>query len=109
MRKISPISKISAGIIFFVAIVLQLFFSLSSQAVVTDGSALNWTREKAEHLARRTLMGPTNQMVTDLYNAGSATAAINILFPDETGPDRTEYNTEFSQFTGSGWMQYVAT
>ncbi len=83
MRRISSISKISVGTIFFIAILLQLFFSLSSQAVVTDGSALNWTREKAEHLARRTLLGPTNQMVTNLYNAGSATAAINILFPDQ--------------------------
>ena len=109
MRKISSVSKISVGIIFFVAIVMQLFFSLTSQAVVTDGSALNWTREKAEHLARRTLLGPTNQMVTDLYNAGSAVAATNILFPNQNGPDRTAYDAEFAQFTGSGWMQYVAT
>ena len=109
MLKISSLSKISIGILVIVATLLQFFFSLSSQALITDETASNWTREKAEHLARRTLIGPTNQMVTDLYNAGSAVAATNILFPDQNGPDRTTFDAEFAQFTGSGWMQYVAT
>ena len=51
-------------------------------AVQTDGTAKNWTRIKAEQLARKTLWGPTPSIIDTLYNAGSAVAAVNILFPD---------------------------
>ncbi|MEA3304745.1 MAG: DUF1800 family protein [Patescibacteria group bacterium] len=61
------------------------------QAVDTDGSANTWTYEKARHLASKTLFGPNKEIVDQLYNAGSASAAIDIIFPSPDGPDRTEF------------------
>jgi hypothetical protein len=72
-------------------------------AVSTNGVASPWTREKAEHLARKALIGATPTIIDQLYQAGSSSAAVNILFPDTLGPDRTSYNTEVTALTSSGF------
>ncbi len=72
-------------------------------AVSTDGTAANWTREKAEHLARKALFAATPAMVDSLYSAGSASAAAALLFPDANGPDRTLFDAEISNLTASGF------
>lgn len=51
-------------------------------AVSTDGTASPWTHAKAEQLARKALIGATPSAIDSLYQAGSATAAVNLLFPD---------------------------
>ncbi len=72
-------------------------------AVSTNGAASPWTREKAEHLARKALIGATPTIIDSLYQAGSATAAVNILFPDAVGPSRTSYDAEVTALTSSGF------
>ena len=72
-------------------------------AVSTNGAASPWTREKAEHLARKALIGATPTMIDSLYQAGSATAAVNLLFPDAVGPSRTSYDAEVAALTSSGF------
>jgi hypothetical protein len=42
---------------------------LSFFAVSTNEQANPWTREKAEHLARRALIGPTETILDTLANA----------------------------------------
>ena len=67
-------------------------------AVPTDGMASNWTYEKAEHLARKSLFYPTPSEVNELYQAGNVSDAVDILFPDEVGPDRSLYESQLSEF-----------
>ena len=64
----------------------------SANAVSTNGMATPWTMEKAEHLAKRALLGVNPDTVKSLYDAGNAQAAVNLLFPSVDGPDRTAYN-----------------
>jgi uncharacterized protein (DUF1501 family) len=73
------------------------------RAITTDGLASPWTREKAAHLASAVLLYADPQVIDTLYAAGSATSAINILFPDQVWPDRTEYNTFVNNYTSSGF------
>lgn len=88
------------SILFKKFLSLFLIFSLlgniivipSANAVSTNGTANPWTMEKAEHLAKRALIGSNPTTILNLYNAGSATAAVNLLFPSVDGPDRTAYN-----------------
>lgn len=83
-----------------------LFGSISQSAlyaVNTNGLASPWTREKATHLARSVLFYAGSGTVTALEQAGSASAAVNILFPDASGPDRTEFNTFINSYTSSGF------
>lgn len=92
----------------FLALILALLISgesfvLPVSAVVTDGSATNWTRSKAEFLARKTLFGPTQTKIDQLFSAGSASAAVGILFPDQTGPSRTQFDSEMAALTASGF------
>ena len=49
--------------------------------LISNSSAAPWTREKAAHLARATLFYADPQIVDRLYAAGSAGAAVDILFP----------------------------
>lgn len=72
-------------------------------AVSTNGAAGPWTREKAEHLARKALLGATPTVIDQLYQAGSSTAAVNLLFPDAIGPNRASYDAEVSALTSSGF------
>lgn len=85
------------------AIVLPGVQIFPAFAVATDGTAANWTREKAEHLARKTLFAATPTTVDSLYSAGSAASAVNLLFPDSVGPDRSAFNAEIGNLTGSGF------
>lgn len=80
-----------------------IFSPLLSQAVTTNSTASPWTREKAEHLARKALIGATPTAIDALHQAGSSTAAVNILFPDTTGPDRISYDAEVLALTSSGF------
>lgn len=73
-------------------------FSLS-----THSATLPWTRANAEHLARRALIAPTEQWINQLENAGSADAAVALLFPNQNGPDRTSFNAEITTLTASGF------
>lgn len=68
------------------------------QAVETNGSATPWTLQKAEHLAKRALIWPNSEIIQQLYEAGSAQAAVDILFPSIDGPERTAYNAELAEF-----------
>ena len=72
-------------------------------AVSTNSQAAPWTLEKAEHLARKSYFAATPERIQALYAAGSATAAVNLVFPDTTGPDRTGYSSEILGLTGSGF------
>lgn len=71
-------------------------------AVNTNGQGAPWSREKAEHLARKVLFAPISSKIDELTTAGSATAAVNILFPDAIGPSRTQYDSEITAFVNSG-------
>lgn len=72
-------------------------------AASTNGVASPWTREKAEHLAHKALIGATPTLIDQLFQAGSASAAVNILFPDAIGPNRSSYDTEVTALTSSGF------
>jgi len=101
--------KYISAILLPVFILGQILIPMTTHAVPTDGTAATWTREKAEHLARKVLFYPTPAKVTELQNAGSATAAVDILFPSETGPDRTQYNADLNNFTGSGYTAFYGS
>lgn len=101
--------KYIAGILIPVFLFGQIFVPLTTHAVPTDGLATNWTYAKAEHLARRVLFYPTPAEVAELYNAGSAAAAVDILFPSEEGPDRTQYNNELTAFTTTQYSAYYGS
>ncbi|NDK07809.1 DUF1800 family protein [Candidatus Gracilibacteria bacterium] len=88
---------------FFVIVSILSNLLVPVYAVSTNGSANPWTMEKAEHLAKRALFGVSPQTVLDLYNAGSATNAVNLLFPSVAGPDRTQYNQELTDFKGTNF------
>lgn len=85
------------------AVILPGVQIFPAYAVATDGTAANWTREKAEHLARKALFAATPSMVESLHAAGSATAAVNLLFPDAQGPDRSAFDAEMATLTASGF------
>ncbi len=72
-------------------------------AVSTNNLGTPWTREKAEHLARKVLFAPISSKIDQLYMAGSADAAVALLFPDANGPDRTGYNAEVTALTGGAF------
>ena len=74
MRKI-----LSVFIVIFY--VLNNILSIAT-ALTTNGQASPWTREKATHLAQITLFNANKATIDALYNAGSATAAVNMIFPD---------------------------
>jgi hypothetical protein len=101
--------KYIAGILIPVFLLGQIFVPLTTYAVPTDGLAANWTYAKAEHLARKVLFYPTPAEVAELYAAGSATAAVDILFPSEAGPDRTQYNNELTAFTTTQYSAYYGS
>lgn len=83
---------------FFVIVSILSNLLVPVYAVSTNGSANPWTMEKAEHLAKRALFWVSPQTVLDLYNAWSATNAVNLLFPSVAWPDRTQYNQELTDF-----------
>ena len=95
MRKI-----LSAILVIFY--VLHNVLSIAT-AVNTDERASPWTREKAAHLAQITLFNADKATIDTLFAAGSASAAVNLIFPDAVGPDRTAFNANIVNYTGSGF------
>lgn len=90
----------------FLLVYMGIYSALSPvmlYAVSTNGVASPWTREKAEHLACKALLGATPTVIDQLYQAGSATAAVNLLFPDAAGPSRSSYDAEVTALTASGF------
>lgn len=73
----------------------------------TGSSSLPWTREKAAFLADSVLFYADSGTIGTLYNAGSAEAAVNILFPDMNGPNRSEYTQAITTFTSS-WFNWAS-
>ena len=94
--------KIISSIIILVLIFNNLV--LSTYAVDTNWEASPWTIQKAEHLAKKALFWASKNKVLELYNAGSADAAVNILFPSINWPDRTAYNTKMSWLLNTDWL-----
>lgn len=70
-------------------------------ALDTNGSANPWTRDKAIHLARSVLFYASPEIIDSLEQAGSAEAAVNILFPNAIGPDRSTYDNLLRDYTSS--------
>lgn len=73
-------------------------------AVNTNEQATPWTIEKAEHLAKKALYWATQEKVNELYNAWSANAAVNILFPSINWTDRTSYENKLSNLLNQEWL-----
>lgn len=84
----------------FLLVFTFLFQSLSFEvlAVETNNSATPWTWEKAEHLARRALFRVTPETVQALYDAGSAEAAVDIIFTEPSIQEKTQFLQELSAF-----------
>lgn len=92
----------------FLSVLIVLFYILQNilsiaVAVNTDNRASPWTREKAAHLAEITLFNADKTVIDSLFAAGSAIAAVNMIFPNATGPDRTEFNSYITNYTSSGF------
>lgn len=102
--------------ILFVYLLFKLFFMrkkiyasicLLAFVVTTNFSFIHvvaaaknpWTYENARHLAQRALFGPTEAQVQQLFTAGSAEAAIDVLFPSIAGPDRTAFDAKLLAIT----------
>ena len=91
MKKFKKLISTTLTVVF----ILNLILSWVSQdvfAVETDWTVSPWTYEKARHLASKVLFAPRKDIVDKLYQAWSATWAVNILFPSVEWPDRTEYD-----------------
>lgn len=86
-------------------VVIYIFSNILSIATAlnTDERSSPWTREKATHLARITLFNADKNTIDTLFAAGSASAAVNLLFPDAVGPDRTAFNATITNYTASGF------
>lgn len=63
-----------------------------------------WTSDDAAHLARKTLFSPTPDIVSNLTAAWSASGAVTLLFPDQTGPNRTAYDQQISDLIATPWF-----
>ncbi len=87
------------------------FYSILSpmmlSAVSTNEIASPWTYEKAEQLARKALLGATPTIINQLYQAGSAAAAVDLLFPDAVGPSRASYDAEVTALTSSTGFSFT--
>lgn len=82
-----------------------IFFNLNNSFwFQTNNSSTPWTMDKAEHLARRTYFFASNQKILELYNAWSATNAVNLIFTNASWPNRTNYNQKLQTFTTTWWF-----
>lgn len=97
------VKRVFSGFLLIYMGIYSILFPVMLHAVSTNGTASPWTREKAEHLARKAFIGATPAVIDQLYQAGNATAAVNLIFPDMNGPNRTSYDTEVSMLTSSGF------
>lgn len=88
---------VSAFLLFF--LIFSYIFPVSIYADATNGIASPWTYEKAAHLARKSLFWTTQSQIQSLYDAWSAQAAVDILFPSIDWPDRTQFTQDLLDFT----------
>lgn len=95
--KLKLLKKIFS-LLIITSILLNNLFLFNLSAVETNSSATPWSMQKAEHLARRALIWPNPDIVKQLYDAWSASAALNLLFPSVSWPDRTAYETELNAY-----------
>ncbi|GAB0174409.1 MAG: hypothetical protein HHAS10_02880 [Candidatus Altimarinota bacterium] len=93
--------KFLSLLLVLIVLVYNTFFITS--ALPTNNLSSPWTREKAEHLAKAVLFSADARMIDDLYSAGSAARAVDILFPSREGPDRTEFKNYLTAYTSSGF------
>lgn len=87
-----------------VVVFILLQYSMPVYWVNTNSQATPWTREKAEQLARKALFSANPDIVTSLYNAWSASNAVDILFPSIEWPDRSQFNQDMSSFLTQTWF-----
>ncbi len=98
--------KILSAIIVTIYLFSNVF--TITTALNTDERSNPWTRDKATHLARITLFNADKNTIDTLVAAGSASAAVNLLFPDAVGPDRVSFNTTITNYTASGFNWWDA-
>ena len=89
--------------IIFLLIISNILVWVAN-AVNTNNSSTPWTIEKAEHLAKKALFWASKEKVNQLYNAWSASAAVDILFPSKNGPDRTKFNAKMASILDKNWL-----
>lgn len=84
--------------IMSVILVLAFVFSNLFMGVFSADAGTSWTKEKAEHLAKRALYRVTQERIDELYKAGSPEAAYKILTeePDEKAVQK--YENELNYF-----------
>ena len=85
-------------------ILMHSFLPAIVFAVTTDQKSSPWTIQKAEHLARKVYFSATESKIHTLYNAGSARAAVNIVFPDQIVPSKTLLNLELEALRSGGFV-----
>ena len=95
--------KIISTILLLLLIITNNIVFITN-AVNTNEQSSPWTIEKAEHLAKKTLYWATKEKVQELFNAWSANAAVNILFPSVQWPDRTTYNTKMQSLLNTDFL-----
>ncbi len=93
------IRKTIAFLLLLTFIFSNIGFIWNTYAIDTNSSHTPWTIEKAEHLAKKALFGATQEDIQELFNAGSAENAVNILFPSKEGPDNTSLQTKLNELT----------
>lgn len=97
------VKRVSSAFLLIYMGIHSILSPVMLYATWSDGNVQTSEGNKASHLARKALIGPTSATIDQLGLAGSVTAAVNILFPDATGPDRTSYNAEVTTLTSSGF------
>ncbi len=94
----------------FLACFLVFFQTVApAAALLADGRSDPWTLDKAAHLANRVYYAATAEDIDRLYAAGSAAAAVDTIFPDTTGPDRTAFDAEIAALVASDGFAYNNT
>jgi hypothetical protein len=85
-----------------------LFFQTAAPALalMADGRSDPWTLDKAAHLANRVYYAATADEIDRLFAAGSARAAVDLVFPDAAGPDRSAFDAELASVVSSSGFAY---
>ena len=103
-NNIYTMSKKILSILVLLSLLLNNFFFFVLYWYETNWLSSPWTYEKANHLARKTLFWIDWENVKKLYQAGSAEAAVDILFPSKSWPVRTEFENRLSSIMTSTWF-----
>lgn len=86
------------GTFFFSFIFLLssgITFPSTIPTVAAEGT---WDRQKATHLAYRALIAPSLEDINNLANAGSADAAVELLFAEPSAQEKEEYEQILQEF-----------